>query len=194
MEVEVVISLINKTVILMVDKIEFLSFDNNILAINSPLLRVARYFSCGLVLGTNVPMIIFTMRQESKTFLDWLIVFHCVLCLGNLHVVIFAISFSDYWGGFCMFHSFVAFFVHLCKRLLTLGIAIYRFTLVLRSSLVRTSAQRKVFEKIIFLSILLTSVLLTACAVHYRENYKYYLGKITFEPAPDKPGVHHFLT
>ena len=75
-----------------------------------------------------------------------------------------------------MFHSFVAFFVHLCKRLLTLGIAIYRFTLVLGSSLVWSSNQRKKFEKIIFLSILLISVLLTGLAVYYKEDYKYYLG------------------
>ena len=174
---EVVFTLQNKTEILMVDTTEdaFQSFGIG-LTITSPLLWLARLLSCGLILGTNVPMIIFTMSQESKTFLDWLIVFHCVLCLGNLHVVIFTISFSDYWDGFCIFHSFVVFFVHLCKRLLTLAIAIYRFILVLWSSLVLTSYRRKVVEKIIFISILLTSVFLTVCAVYYREDYKYYLG------------------
>ena len=174
---EVVFTLLNKTEMLMVEKIdhEFPSFGDN-LAKASPLLLLSRLLSCGLILGTNVPMIIFTMSQESKTFLDWLIIFHCVLCLGNLHVVMFVIGLSKYWDGFCIFQCFVAFFVHLCKRLLTLGIAIYRFTLVLGSSLVCTSYQRKVFEKIIFLSILLTSVFLTGWGVYYKEQYKYYLG------------------
>ena len=174
---EVVFTLLNKTEILMVDKTEheFLSFVDN-LATSSPIYMLVRFFSCGLILGTNVPMITFTMSQESKTFLDWLMIFHCVLCLGNLHAVIFAMGLSDYWGGFCIFQCFFSFFVHLCKRLLTLGIAVYRFTLVLGSHHVSTSHQRKVFEKIIFLSILLTSVFLTGWAVYYKEEYKYYLG------------------
>ena len=171
---EVVITLRNRTEILLVDSIEreFLSSFDNLMLI---LIGLARFVSFGFILGTNVSMIIFIMRQESKTFLDWMIVFHCVLCLGNLNVIIFTLSLSEYWDGFCIFHSFFVFFVNLCKRLLTLGIAIYRLTLVLGSSLVWTSYQRKSFEKFIFLSILLTSVYLTGWAVYYREDYKTFL-------------------
>ena len=171
---EVIITLINRTEMLMLDSIER-EFPSSVDDFSAILIGLTRFFSFGIILGTNIPMIIFIMRQESKTFLDCLIVFHCILCLGNLHAIIFTISFSDYWVGFCIFHSFFVFFVNLCKRLLTLGIAVYRVTLVLGSSLVWTSYQRRFFEKFIFLSILLTSVYLTGWAVYYREDYKNFL-------------------
>ena len=37
------------------------------------LMRLAQLLTCGLILMTNVPMIIFTMNQKTKTLLDWLI-------------------------------------------------------------------------------------------------------------------------
>ena len=51
------------------------------------LLRLAQFITCGLILATNIPMIMFIMKQGSKTFLDWLIVIDCLLCLSNLHVI-----------------------------------------------------------------------------------------------------------
>ena len=71
---------------------------------------------------------------------------------------------------------FSVFFSNLCNRLLTLGIVIYRFTLVLGSSLVLSSNQKKVLENFILLAILLTSLNLTGWAVYYREDYRYFLG------------------
>ena len=147
------------------------------------MLRLAQFFTCGLILGTNVPMIIFTMNQGSKTFLDWMIIFDCFLCLVNLKVVmIFTyiphdnIDF-DFGFGFCMCHVFSTFFCVLCNKLLTLGIAIYRFTLVLGSSFVFSINQKRVLENIILLAILLISLNLTSWAFYYREDYKPFLGK-----------------
>ena len=159
----------------MVDTLEheFLSSGDDSMLL---MLRLAQFVTCGLILGTNVPMIIFIMNQGSRTFLDWLIVFDCFLCLGNLHVVILLLYFPENDDGFCICHVFFSFFCNLCNRLLTLGIVIYRFTLVLGSPLVFSPNQKKVLENFILLAILLTSLNLTGWAVYYREDYKHFLG------------------
>ena len=140
------------------------------------MLRMTQFITCGLILGTNVPMIMFILNQESRTFLDWLIVFDCFLCLNNLDIVMLLVNFSDIWDGLCICHVFFSLFTNLCNRLLTIGIVIYRLTLVLGSSLVWTTYQRKIFEKMIVLVILLLSFFLTGWAVYYREDYKSFLG------------------
>ena len=160
----------------MVDTLEheFLSSGDDSMLL---MLRLAQFVTCGLILGTNVPMIIFIMNQRSKTFLDWLIVLDCFLCLNNLEfVILLGTPSSDLWDGFCTFNVFFSFFTNLCNKLLTTGIAIYRFTLVTGSSFVWTSYQRKIFGKMIVLLILLLSFYLTGWAVYNREDYRKFLG------------------
>ena len=157
---------------------EFLSPDGDDSML--PMLRLAQFITCGMILGTNVPMILFTMNQGSKTFLDWMIVFDCFLCLGNLKVIMFLTYTSDdnVGFGFCICHVFSTFFCLLCNRLLTLGIAIYRFTLILGSSFVFSSNQKRVLENRILLAILLISLNLTGWASYYRKDFKPFLGKV----------------
>ena len=157
---------------------EFLSSGDDSMLL---LMRLAQFLTCGLILVTNVPMIIFTTNQGSKTFLDWLIVFDCFLCLSNLHVIMLLHYFSDNDVGFCICHVFFSFFSNLCNRLLTLGIVIYRFTLVLGSSFMFSPNQKRILENIIILAILLTSLNLTGWAIYYREDYKYFLGEVQSE-------------
>ena len=163
-------SLLNQTEVLMVDTVEhaFISSTGDSTAL---LIRLARLVTCILILGTNVPMITFIKNQPSKTFLDWMILFDCCLCLGEL-IAILIRSFDS----FCVYNVFFSFFKHLCNRLLTIGIAIYRFTLVLGSSYFWSTRQKRVFEKIIWNAILLISLYTTAWAVYYRDNYRHFLG------------------
>ena len=173
---EVELTILNKTEILIVDTLEHefrSSGDHSMLL----LMRLAQFITCGLILGTNLPLIIFTVNQKSKTFLDWLIIFDCILCLLNLRTVIRLPNYSDFDAVFCIFHVFFSFFTNLCNRLLSLGIVIYRFTLVLGSSFMFSSNQKKILENIILLAILLPSLILTGLAIHYRENYSYFLSK-----------------
>ena len=139
-----------------------------------PWMRVAIFVTFCLILGTNVPLIVFIMNQGSKTFLDRLVVFDCFLCMSN--ALLLFIRLFDFWGSICGCHIFFSFYIQLSNKLLTLGIALYRFILVLGSSLVWTQYQRKSFEKLILLTILLISVQLTGWAVYYREDYRYFLG------------------
>ena len=146
---------------------------------NLPLImRVANLLTCGLILGTNVPLIIFFLNQGSKTFLDWLVVLDCFLCVCN--PILLLIRFEDYWRSICGY-VFFSFFTSICNSQLTLGIALYRAILVFGSSFVWTSYQRKMIEKLILLMILTISVLLTGWAVSFRENYKYFLGNSFFK-------------
>ena len=172
---EVALTILNKTEILIVDTLEhkFLSSGDD-----SMLLLMAKFITSGLILGTNLPLIIFTVNQKSKTFLDWLIIFDCILCLFNLRTVILLLNYLNFDAAFCVFHVFFSFFTTLCNRLLSLGIVIYRFTLVLGSSFLFSSNQKKVLENIILLAILLPSLKLTGWAIYYREDSSYYLGKV----------------
>ena len=96
---EVLLTIVNKTELLMVDTLEheFLTSSSD-----DFMTQCCKFITCGLILGTNVPMIIFIMNQGSKTFLDWLIVFDCFLCLGNLYAVILLLHLYDFWAGFCI--------------------------------------------------------------------------------------------
>ena len=175
----------NNTEILTVDIVEHQltsPFDNATV----PLIRMASFFTFGLILTTNVPLIAFILNQGSKTFLDWLIVFDCFICMCNTLPIIKFISCtieyhkvyigsSVLWSSICNCHVFFSLFTNICNRLITLGIAFYRFLLVLGSSFLWTSHQKKILEKIILLVIPLLSVQLTGWAVFYRKNWRIFL-------------------
>ena len=167
---DIISAMLNKSEILIVDTVEhhFRSVPHD------QMIRAANLLTSGLIVGTNIPLIIFILKQGSKTFLDRLVVFDCFLCMSN--ALLLFIRLFDFWGSICGFHIFFSFFIQLSNKLLTLGIALYRFILVLGSSLVWTQYQRKLFEKLILLTILLISVQLTGWAVYYRGDYRYFLG------------------
>ena len=171
---EVELTILNKTEIIILDTLEheFLSSGDDSMLL---LMRLAQFITCGLILGTNLPLILFIVKQEFKTFLDWLIIFDCILCLFNLRSVILLLNYSNFNAVFCICHVFFSFFTNLCNRLLSLGIVIYRFTLVLGSSFVFSSHKKKVLENIVLLAILLSSLNLTGWAIYYREDYRYFL-------------------
>ena len=174
---EVSITLFDRAVSLTVDTLEheFVSSGDDSMMF---LIKLSQWLTCSLILMTNGPMIYFIMKQVSKTFLDWLVVFDCCLCLSNIIVLIRLTNNSGHDElRLCYFHVFFSFLANLCNKLLTVGIVIYRFTLVLGSSLVRTSYQRKAFENLILLVMFITSFYLTGWAIYHREDYRHFLGK-----------------
>ena len=178
-------AMLNKTETIIVDTVEHV-FPSVGDESTLPWLRAAQLCTCGLILGTNVPLIVFILNQSSKTFLDLLILLDCIFCLCNtLPLIKFFLStfeFKHYFvssvflGSICNCHVFFLFFANLCNRLITLGVAFYRLLLVLGSSLVWTSYQKKILEKVILLLIPLLSAHLTGWAVYYRENWRNFLG------------------
>ena len=67
--------------------------------------------------------------------------------------------------------------LRVCGRLLTVCIVIYRYVLVLHSSLVETSAQKRTFQSLILATIFLLPVLVSSYGVYYRNHYYNYLGR-----------------
>ena len=59
----------------------------------------------------------------------------------------------------------LAYFINISNRLLTCGIVIYRYVLVLQSSWVQSPYHRRAFENLIFISILVAAVTLTVWSV-----------------------------
>ena len=180
---EVSLTVFQKMEILLVETVEHefrSSGDHSTLV----LLRLALFVTSGLILGTNVPMIIFILKEATKTFLDWLIVFDCILCLLNLNGLLVLLfyrvldnntMYSYFDADFCTYHVFLSFFINLCNRLLSLGIVVYRFTLVIGSSCLISSNPKKALETIVLLAILLPSLYLTGWAIYYREDYNNFL-------------------
>ena len=71
---EVSITLFDRAVELTVDTLEheFVSSGDDSMMF---LIKISQWLTCSLILMTNGPMIYFIMKQVSKTFLDWLVVF-----------------------------------------------------------------------------------------------------------------------
>ena len=53
-----------------------------------------------------------------------------------------------------------------------MGIVLYRYFLVLKSSFVQTGARRRILSRMIFIWIMATSVIMTCWAIYY-EDYNY---------------------
>ena len=151
------------------------------------IIRGANVISSAMILCTNLPLILFILKQSSKSFLDKLIVFDCVICIFNTFPLIkfflstfeyhkIIVGSSDIWVIICTCHVFFSFFANLCNRLITLGVAFYRYFLIIGSSFLWTTYQRKLFEKSVMFMILFASVNLTGWAIYYRENWKNFLG------------------
>ena len=94
--------------------------------------RTVQCVSILLILTTNGSLIFFIMKQLTRTFLDWMVVFDSVLCIINAQTIA-TIGFK--FHSFCYLNIFVAYFVNIANRLLSLGIVIYRCVLVLVSRL-----------------------------------------------------------
>ena len=74
----------DKAETLIVDNAEHVFHDEGIYSI----LALTKWVSCGLILITNVPLLVFILKQASKSFLDWLIVIDCLLCLSNIESIL----------------------------------------------------------------------------------------------------------
>ena len=124
------------------------------------------------IIIANLPILWIIWKENSQTFINQLIGIDCLLCLGMIPVVL---NHSSVFQLPCSFITSYAFFASLLNRLLPVGIIIYRFIYVCRSSWVLTAHQRKVCQISLSLSILALPICLTIGSWIYREKYAYYL-------------------
>ena len=125
-----------------------------------------------LIIFTNGYLLYFIIRRPMKTFLDWMMLFDCILCVCNLATIT-----AGNYKGLCYFIPFFTYFINLCNRLLSVGIVIYRYVFVIKNNLVRTTQQRKLLQSMIFGSIMMISLLLTGWSVYYKDVSRTFLCK-----------------
>ena len=138
---------------------------------NDTNLLTASTISNILIILTNGYLLYFTLRRPKKTFLDWMMVCDCILCICN----VFTLVHMSHKLFHCYFIPFFSYFINICNRLLALGIVFYRYTYVIKNNLVRTKTQQKALESIIFGFIMITSLAMTGFSVYYKDASRTFL-------------------
>ena len=139
--------------------------------------KLFAFFSIILILTINIPLLKIILKK-SYTFINMLIAADCILCVVNSIVL-----FNNFIGPYedpvlCLISAPYGYLINLLNRLLSIGILVYRYVFVFRSSWVETKHQRKIFSIILCGSICSTAFLATSLCVLYRDQYFHYLGKI----------------
>ena len=139
--------------------------------------KLFAFFSIILILTINIPLLKIILKQ-SYTFINMLIAADCILCVVN-SIVLFKIFIGPYEDPvLCLISAPYGYLINLLNRLLSIGILVYRYVFVFRSSWVETKHQRKIFSIILCGAICSTAFLATSLCVLYRDQYFHYLGKI----------------
>ena len=147
---------------------------------NSCTLQVAALLVSLLIISLNGTIVKIILKQERKTFLDWMIVIDSHLCIGaTLLLVIFA-SNASLNEVVCLIKIGMMFFISIINRILAVIIVIYRAIYVLKPHLVETKTKRRVFTAILFGSISLISVCSTLGMAIYREDFKMFKGRYEY--------------
>ena len=89
--------------------------------------QVVQWLAILLIVTSNSSLIYFILRQQSKTFLDWMVIIDCCLGFNQCFSVLVV---GSRIRSFCYFSPFNGYFVSILNRLLNVGIVIYRFVFV----------------------------------------------------------------
>ena len=113
---------------LSIDPFETIFFDKNYhIMYTSPSrpLQILSWISIFLILLTNGHLIFFFLKQNTKTFLDWLVMFDCILSAANILSIITVGVVGPanvQMFGDCYFPVLSVLFINICKRYLSLGL------------------------------------------------------------------------
>ena len=90
--------------------------------------QVLQWLSILLIVSSNGCLVYFILRQQSKTFLDWMVIIDSSLGFNQCFTVLVV---GSRIRSLCLFSPFNAYFVGILNRLLNVGIVIYRCVFVL---------------------------------------------------------------
>ena len=134
------------------------------------------FVSIIFILAINIPLLKIILKQ-STTVINMLIAADCIICVGN-SIVLFTFLIRPFNNPvLCLVSVPYAYLINLLNRLLSIGILVYRYVFVFRSSWVETKQQRKIFSIILCGAICSTAFIATSLCVFYRDQYVLYLGK-----------------
>ena len=141
-------------------------------------LQVASVLVCFLVISLNGTIVKIIMKQERKTFLDWMIVIDSHLCIVTILPLALFISNAPLTEVGCIIKTGMMFFISIINRIVSVIIVIYRAIYVLTPQLVETQTKRRIINVILFGSLSFLSVGSTLGMAIYREQYKSFKGMI----------------
>ena len=141
-------------------------------------LQVASVLVCLLIISLNGTILKIIMRQERKTFLDWMIVIDSHLCIVTILPLAMFICNAPLTEAGCTIKIGMMFFISIINRIVSVMIVIYRAIYVLMPRLVETQTKRRIFNVILFGSLSFLSVGSTLGMAIYREDYKSFKGMI----------------
>ena len=139
-------------------------------------LQVASVLVCFLIISLNGTIVKIIMKQERKTFLDWMIVIDSGLCISTILPLAMFISNAPLTEVGCIIKTGMMFFISIINRIVSVMIVIYRAIYVLTPQLVETQTKRRIINVILFGSLSFLSVGSTLGMAIYREEYKSFKG------------------
>ena len=131
---------------------------------NSFLSKLFAFVSIIVILIINIPLLTI-IHKQSLTFINMLIAADYFLCDGK-GIVLFNIIIGPFNNPvFCLVSLTYSYLINLLNRLLSIGILVYRYVFVFRSSWVETKQQRKIFSIILCGAICSTAFIATSVCV-----------------------------
>ena len=124
------------------------------------------------ILLSNVPILWMIWKEQNLTWINQVIGVDCLLCLCMIPIIL------DTAGVYplpCSFITSYAFFASLLNRLLPVGIVIYRYIYVCKSSWVPDADKRSNLEVALSTSILAITLGLTFGSWVYQDKYIHFL-------------------
>ena len=140
--------------------------------------KICAVLAIVLILIINIPLLKNIFQETNLTFINKLIAADCILCISNCIILFNIVLGKARHPIICFISPPFGYFVNIIKRLLSIGIVLYRYVFVLRHSWVRTQDERRLFSICLGGTIFAVSVLSTCMCIFYRDQYLFYLGKI----------------
>ena len=89
--------------------------------------QLVQWLSILLIVTSNGCLIYFILQQQSKTFLDWIVIMDSCLGFNQCFSVLVV---GSRIRSVCYFSVFNGYFMGILNRLLNIGIVVYRFVFV----------------------------------------------------------------
>ena len=139
--------------------------------------KLFAFISIIVILIINIPLLKIILKQ-TLTVINMLIAADCLLCIANSNVLFNILIGPSNDPVLCLISAPYGYLINLLNRLLSIGILVYRYVFVFRSSWVKTKQQRKIFSIILCGAICSTALIATSLCISYRDQYFHYIGRI----------------
>ena len=151
--------------------------------------RILSLISLVMIFISNGYLIKVIMK-ETVSILDWMMILDSFIGIFNsIRLVLNILNGSGVLNNIllCIILNFFNYFINVCNKLLTIGIAVYRYVFVVKHNYVHDTTQRQIFTQSLVSTISMTSAIITGYAIYFKEKYKYFLCKCNFEMHMNKP-------